>query len=224
STADHKDFHTKSVENDTPFLYCLLSQPDGKPLSCPPAMRLVTTYRNGQAKRYLLRGDSEGSVLLWAIPDISTAQLEAIRAQAPSQPVTAAATLTTSLTKAWSSVRPDPVGALDQVERQERQSIKLTASIYLPLQSRLVVGREDGTIVIVPATQTVMLQLLHGNHQQYHSKAPAWVDFNNLFCLRPHARAKYLSYLIRGEPSLSHNGSAAQSPGIAGHPQPVPAY
>lgn len=46
--------------------------------------------------------------------------------------------------------------------------MKLTASIYLPLQSRLVVGREDGTIIIVPATQTVMLQLLHGNHQQYN--------------------------------------------------------
>lgn len=46
-------------------------------------------------------------------------------------------------------------------------AVKLTASIYLPLQSRLVVGREDGTIIIVPATQTVMLQLLHGNHQQY---------------------------------------------------------
>lgn len=45
--------------------------------------------------------------------------------------------------------------------------IKLTASIYLPLQSRLVVGREDGSIIIVPATQTVMLQLLHGNHQQH---------------------------------------------------------
>lgn len=49
-------------------------------------------------------------------------------------------------------------------------AIKLTASIYLPLQSRLVVGREDGTIIIVPATQTVMLQLLHGNHQQYDGK------------------------------------------------------
>lgn len=46
-------------------------------------------------------------------------------------------------------------------------AIKLTASIYLPLQSRFVVGREDGSIIIVPATQTVMLQLLHGNHQQY---------------------------------------------------------
>lgn len=172
SNADHKDFHTKSVENDTPFLYCLLSQPDGKPLSCPPAMRLVTTYRNGQTKRYLLRGDSEGSVLLWAIPDISAAQLAAIRSQAPPQPVTASATLTTSLTRAWSSVRPEPVGILDQIERQERQSIKLTASIYLPLQSRLVVGREDGSIIIVPATQTVMLQFLHGNHQQYHNWPP----------------------------------------------------
>ena len=45
--------------------------------------------------------------------------------------------------------------------------MRLTASIYLPQQSRLVVGREDGSIIIVPATQTVLLQLLHGNHQQY---------------------------------------------------------
>ncbi|XP_060537415.1 WD repeat-containing protein 7 isoform X2 [Cylas formicarius] len=168
STPDHKDFHTVSVENDSPFLYCLLSQADGKPLSCPPAMRLVTTHRNGQGKRYLLRGDSQGSVLLWAIPDISAAQLAAIRSQAPPQPVTSSATLLTSLTKAWSSVKPDLVGILDQIEKQEGQSIKLTASIYLPLQSRLVVGREDGTIIIIPATQTVMLQLLHGTHQQYH--------------------------------------------------------
>lgn len=53
--------------------------------------------------------------------------------------------------------------------RQESGS-KLTASIYLPQQGRLVVGRDDGTIVIVPATQTVMLQLLHGSHQQYDGK------------------------------------------------------
>lgn len=46
-------------------------------------------------------------------------------------------------------------------------SIRLTASIYLPQQGRLVCGREDGSIVIVPASQTVMLQLLHGKHQQY---------------------------------------------------------
>ncbi|GBP86184.1 WD repeat-containing protein 7 [Eumeta japonica] len=44
---------------------------------------------------------------------------------------------------------------------------KLTASIYILAANRLVVGREDGSIVIVNATQTVKLQLLHGNHQQY---------------------------------------------------------
>ncbi|CAG9764387.1 unnamed protein product [Ceutorhynchus assimilis] len=199
SIADHKDFHTKSVETDTPFLYCLLSQPDGLPLSCPPAMRLVTTYRNGQAKRYLLRGDSEGSVLLWAIPDISPAQLEAIRAQTPPQPVTASATITTSLTKAWSSVRPDPVGILDQVEKQEGQAIKLTASIYLPLQSRLVVGREDGSIIIVPATKTVMLQFLHGNHQTYHNWPPHQILSGH------HGRVNCLLHPHREHPRYDRN-------------------
>ncbi|KAJ8967330.1 hypothetical protein NQ317_001264 [Molorchus minor] len=172
STPDHKDFHTRSVESDSPFLYCLLNQPESKPLSCPPAMRFVTTCRQNKTYRYLLRGDSEGYVLVWNIPDLSAAQLQEIQQQKPPQPVSMTATVTTSLTEAWASVNPSPVGVLDQLEKQEAQSIKLTASIYLPLQSRLVVGREDGTIIIVPATQTVMLQLLHGNHQQFTGWPP----------------------------------------------------
>lgn len=60
---------------------------------------------------------------------------------------------------------PSPVGILDQLNVFGESIIKLTASIYLPQQSRLVVGREDGSIIIVPATQTVMLQLLYGNLQ-----------------------------------------------------------
>lgn len=58
-------------------------------------------------------------------------------------------------------MNPPPVGILDQLNVPNESSIKLTASIYLPQQSRLVVGRQDGSIIIVPATQTVMLQLLH---------------------------------------------------------------
>lgn len=58
-------------------------------------------------------------------------------------------------------MNPPPVGILDQLNVPNEPSIKLTASIYLPQQSRLVVGRQDGTIIIVPATQTVMMQLLH---------------------------------------------------------------
>ncbi|XP_057656170.1 WD repeat-containing protein 7 isoform X15 [Diorhabda carinulata] len=168
SIPDHADFHTPSTESDSPFLYCLLNQPDSKPLSCPPSMHFITTTRANKTNksRYLIRGDSEGIVMVWSIPEISAAQLEEIQRQKLPQPVTMKATLTTSLTEAWAGMNPSPVGILDQLEKQE--SVKLTASIYLPLQSRLVVGREDGSIIIVPANQTVMLQLLHGNHQQFN--------------------------------------------------------
>lgn len=80
-------------------------------------------------------------------------------------------TICTSLSDAWELMNPSPVGILDQMANATGEaSIKLTASIYLPQQSRLVVGREDGSIIIVPATQTVMLQLLHFNHQNFSGK------------------------------------------------------
>lgn len=44
---------------------------------------------------------------------------------------------------------------------------KITASVYLPLQGNLVCGRDDGSIIIMPATQTIMLQFLIGKHQTY---------------------------------------------------------
>ncbi|KAL3288183.1 hypothetical protein HHI36_002633 [Cryptolaemus montrouzieri] len=170
SVPDNKDFHKPSTENDGPFLYCLLSQPDNKTLSCPPAMRFVTNQKQDKCCRYLLRGDSEGYILAWNIPDISPAQLAEIRNHKPPQPVKMNATLMTSLSEAWENVRPRPVGILDQLEKHEGHRVKLTASIYLPTQCRLVVGREDGTIIIAPAVQSIMLQLLHGNHQNY----PDW--------------------------------------------------
>ena len=33
-------------------------------------MKMVTTNRGGKSQRYLLRGDSEGYVTLWTVPDI----------------------------------------------------------------------------------------------------------------------------------------------------------
>lgn len=71
-------------------------------------------------------------------------------------------------------MKPPPVGILDQLNTPNESSIKLTASIYLPQQSRLVVGRQDGTIIIVPATQTVMLQLLHVNQLNYAGTVDAF--------------------------------------------------
>ncbi|XP_058794176.1 WD repeat-containing protein 7 isoform X4 [Phymastichus coffea] len=170
SVADNKEFHsTPAAESDQPYLYCTLTQPGDKPLSCPPAMRLVTAQRGNKTVKYLLRGDSEGVVMLWTVPEVPGAQLPQMNdAATPMLPPT----LKISIADAWEAMKPSPVGILDQLDAGDGHGIKLTASIYLPQQSRLVVGREDGSIIIVPATQTVMLQLLHGNHQQYDGWPP----------------------------------------------------
>ncbi|MGH0143848.1 UNVERIFIED_CONTAM: hypothetical protein FKN15_021103 [Acipenser sinensis] len=46
----------------------------------------------------------------------------------------------------------------------EEEPLKVTASVYIPSHGSLVCGREDGSIVIVPATQTAIVQLLQGEH------------------------------------------------------------
>lgn len=38
-------------------------------------MKLVTTTRGGKNQRYLLRGDSEGYVTLWFVPEIGIEEI-----------------------------------------------------------------------------------------------------------------------------------------------------
>jgi hypothetical protein len=47
----------------------------------------------------------------------------------------------------------------------EHPGQKITCSLFLPTQGRLVCGMNDGQIIIVSATQTIMLHLLAGKHQ-----------------------------------------------------------
>lgn len=50
-----------------------------QPLSCPPAMRYHVVSRQGKMYKYLIRGDSEGYVLIWNIPEVSNSQLAQIK-------------------------------------------------------------------------------------------------------------------------------------------------
>ena len=145
-------------------------------------MRLVTAQRGSKTFKYLLRGDSEGVVMLWTVPEVTSQQQLVNPKENEAMPMLPP-TLKTSLTIAWEGMKPSPVGILDQLDSGDAHGIKLTASIYLPQQSRLVVGREDGSIIIVPATQTVMLQLLHGNHQQYDGENESEIVFDMEFIL-----------------------------------------
>jgi hypothetical protein len=50
-----------------------------QPLSCPPAMRYHVVSRQGKMYKYLIRGDSEGCVLVWNIPEVTNSQLAQIK-------------------------------------------------------------------------------------------------------------------------------------------------
>lgn len=75
-------------------------------------------------------------------------------------------TTSISLQEAFDKLNPCPAGIIDQLSviPNSNEPLKVTASVYIPAHGRLVCGREDGSIIIVPATQTAIVQLLQGEH------------------------------------------------------------
>ncbi|XP_060791364.1 WD repeat-containing protein 7 isoform X2 [Neoarius graeffei] len=141
-----------------PLVYSIADRTDKQLLICPPVTRFFYGRREPFHK-LLVQGDSAGRLTLWSIPDTS-----------PLQPLSSAAELqvssTISLQEAFDKLTPLPAGIIDQLSvlPGSEEPIKVTASVYIPSQGRLVCGREDGSIVLVPATQTAIVQLLQGEH------------------------------------------------------------
>ncbi|XP_051906947.1 WD repeat-containing protein 7 isoform X2 [Hippocampus zosterae] len=141
-----------------PLVYSIENLTDKQLLICPP----VTCFFFGRREPFhklLIQGDSAGRLSLWSIPDSS-----------PTQPLSTPAELqvssTISLQEAFDKLIPVSSGIIDQLSLlpSKEEPIKVTASVYIPSQGRLVCGREDGSIILVPATQTAIVQLLQGEH------------------------------------------------------------
>lgn len=147
----------KAVENlIPPLLYSVLDRADKQLLICPP----VTRFFYGQREFFsnlLIQGDSSGRLCIWSIPDTLEQQDCAKGLQT---------TTSISLQEAFDKLTPRPAGIIDQLSLipNIKEPLKVTASVYIPAHGRLVCGREDGSIVIVPATQTAIVQLLQGEH------------------------------------------------------------
>uniref|UniRef100_A0A8C5HQN0 WD repeat domain 7 n=1 Tax=Gouania willdenowi TaxID=441366 RepID=A0A8C5HQN0_GOUWI len=126
-----------------PLSYSIADHSDKQLLICPP----VTCFFFGRREPFhklLIQGDSSGQLSLWTL-QVST---------------------TISLQEAFDKLMPVSSGIIDQLSAipGKEQPIKVTASVYIPCQGRLVCGREDGSIILVPATQTAIVQLLQGEH------------------------------------------------------------
>ncbi|XP_028828742.1 WD repeat-containing protein 7 isoform X3 [Denticeps clupeoides] len=141
-----------------PLVYSIADRADKQLLICPPVTRFFYGRREPFHK-LLVQGDSAGRLSLWSMPETS-----------PLQPLSSAAELqvssTMSLQESFDKLKPLAAGIIDQLSVMpgSEEPIKVTASVYIPSQGRLVCGREDGSIVLVPATQTAIVQLLQGEH------------------------------------------------------------
>ena len=198
---ESKDFHNKSKMPSTvssnSLLFCqlVMDRPDGKrgrdPLDCPPAFRYLIFSKDNKWVKYLMRGDANGRLAVWKIPDTPQCASMQLKRQETSvhqqemgcegvteqQPI-----VSTNIEEIWAKIRPPPPGALSQLDEPivedvpktknpflPSEAISLTATIFLPMQCKLVCGRDDGSIIMVPATHTIMLQLLSGRHQKFQN-------------------------------------------------------
>ncbi|KAL1443119.1 hypothetical protein MTO96_030434 [Rhipicephalus appendiculatus] len=165
---ESREFRTGPNPEDNAFLFCVLAVPNDKRLACRPAMGYFLGTRGGFHKM-LLRGDSNGSIVVWNVVDGATCDVARIRQNrnvGQMKPF-----LSLALQDAWNEMKPPPPGILDKMELpKENNESRLSASVYLPLQGRLVVGREDGSIIVMSVTQAVMLQILYG--KQHHDDQP----------------------------------------------------
>ncbi|XP_065262091.1 WD repeat-containing protein 7 isoform X1 [Emys orbicularis] len=147
----------KAVENlIPPLLFSVLDRADKQLLICPPITRFFYGRRECFHK-LLIQGDSSGRLCIWNVPGTLELQDNTEGLQM---------TTSTSLQEAFCKLTPRPAGIIDQLSLipNSNEPLKVTASVYIPAHGRLVCGREDGSIVIVPATQTAIVQLLQGEH------------------------------------------------------------
>uniref|UniRef100_A0A3Q3E3F1 WD repeat domain 7 n=1 Tax=Labrus bergylta TaxID=56723 RepID=A0A3Q3E3F1_9LABR len=137
-----------------PLIYSISGFSDKQLLICPPVTRFFFGRREPFHK-LLIQGDSAGRLSMWSIPDASPPQRQSITVSS-----------TVSLQEAFDKLTPVSAGIIDQLSvlPGKEEPIKVTASVYIPSQGRLVCGREDGSIILVPATQTAIVQLLQGEH------------------------------------------------------------
>ncbi|XP_043820467.1 WD repeat-containing protein 7 isoform X1 [Dromiciops gliroides] len=187
----------KAVENlIPPVQYGLLDREDKELFICPPVTRFFYGRRESFHK-LLIQGDSSGRLCIWNVPDTLEKQEAAEGLE-----------MTTSicLQEAFGKLTPCPAGIIDQlsVVPNSNEPLKVTASVYIPSHGRLVCGREDGSIIIVPATQTAIVQLLQGEHMLRRGWPPHRTlrgHRNKITCLLyPHqVSARYdQRYLISG--------------------------
>ncbi|XP_064598877.1 WD repeat-containing protein 7-like isoform X2 [Liolophura sinensis] len=161
ATAGSTEYHHHNPLTSAPHAYYVLDVYTEKPLECTPAMTYHLGTRDNHT-RLLLRGDSAGQIVMWKLPEVSERQMKLVRQESFDRLPVLKPKGQAMLQTIWKNVHQQqpPAGIIDKLCDVNGKSLEVTATIYIPIQGKLVCGREDGTIIVAPATQCIIYQLL----------------------------------------------------------------
>ncbi|KAL8590241.1 hypothetical protein ACOMHN_006358 [Nucella lapillus] len=175
---DSGEYH-RSHHHATVHAYYVLDLFNSHSAACYPALTFFPSSSQKKKEKsggggvaggggLLLRGDGEGRVVVWQVPQVSERQMTLVRQESFDRLPALTPKLCTTLQDLWNTHVGQSPGLLHGLWEEEGEAgVKVTATIYIPSQGRVVCGREDGTIVIVPAVQCVIKQLTgHTPHNQ----------------------------------------------------------
>ncbi|BFZ12794.1 hypothetical protein BsWGS_15835 [Bradybaena similaris] len=159
---EHSDYHKTYNQSSVHAYYVLDIFTDHKPLDCSPALTYVTYGGGEKANHLMLRGDSDGRVTVWVLPQVSEKQMTLVRQESFDRLPALSPKSNTTLQESWNVLSSPPSGILDGLfaDSTEEKDVYVTATIYIPSQGRLVCGRSNGTIMIVSAIDCIKRQLL----------------------------------------------------------------
>nr|CAB3267729.1 WD repeat-containing protein 7 [Phallusia mammillata] len=109
----------------------------------PPAIRIHQSSFDG--KLYLAAGNCGGTIAMTELD--STTFLSGQVHEA-------------SLVSLWNQLDHKPVGIMDHLSHNSKEPMNITATLFIVQYCYLCCGREDGSIVIVPAAQACKVHLL----------------------------------------------------------------
>ncbi|XP_076449576.1 WD repeat-containing protein 7-like isoform X2 [Babylonia areolata] len=166
---DSGEYHRSHHHHATVHAYYVLDLYNSHSPACYPALTFVPSKRGERRSGgLLLRGDAEGRVVVWQVPEVSERQMTLVRQESFDRLPALTPKLCTTLQDLWNTHIGQSPGLLHGLCEEEGEGgVKVTATIYIPSQGRVVCGRENGTIVIVPAVTCVIKQLTgHTPHNQ----------------------------------------------------------
>ncbi|KAH7697815.1 CBR-RBC-2 protein, partial [Aphelenchoides avenae] len=146
---------------DQPFVFALLK---GFPL--PPTMPVLNTanfffeYRavDKRGRFWAYRTDHQGNVSVWHVPkNYDVLVEEFIRSR---RPVAYEPNIRQSFAGFWDRLSPKPPSVYNEDERT------VTATVFVGSQGKLLLGRDDGTIVMMYACHAIAAQLLESSSSE----------------------------------------------------------